>query len=627
MCVNVESYKNKYGRYITFIKKYSQAQNASTGSEVDSNANVDNKNVTTCTGELYKRDAIGINRLRMINKLTELYGEDMTKEYIRQLDSHEIYAHDETSPLYPYTFSSQEVINVRYNNEIYSVTFEQLYDMIDGPEELLDEEKEVYAKYPQGLEIEDKNGWTGVTRLIRKRRHRDLVRVKTAFGNDIIVTDNHPMIVNDDINDTVPAEESLGHAQYRSSSKGKITFGGQTEIKTKKIGKRCRFNVLDEYDDFVCCQATEGSNRFVVPSTIKLDRDLGYLVGFFIGDGDYNNTSSHINFTQKDKEPLIRIAKIIYSHFTSPFNIYYDMNYDKYRLCVKNPVLYGLMKYVFGIQPYSNHRTLPKDIFRYTREFAVGVIEGLIDSDGTIEQGRSYGIALSSRAAVLQIANIIRVLGIPTSFTTQQTKFGTNNKIQQKYQIFKVRFCEYEDSHIFTNCFKHSRVTGVTKGRKANLEGWATITNVDKIDNEPFLEMNEFIYDITTQSHTFVCNGLWVHNCVSITMYPYLFHGTTNIGGNSEAPKHLDSFCGSFINLVYAIAAQFAGAIATPEFLMYMDYFIRKDYGDDYYLHPEKVVSFGIKEKTLENVIENKFQQVVYTINDPAGSRNFQSVE
>ena len=60
---------------------------------------------------------------------------------------------------------------------------------------------------------------------------------------------------------------------------------------------------------------------------------------------------------------------------------------------------------------------------------------------------------------------------------------------------------------------------------------------------------------------------------------------------------------------------------------MYMDYFIRKDYGDDYYLHPEKVVSFGIKEKTLENVIENKFQQVVYTINDPAGSRNFQSVE
>lgn len=114
--------------------------------------------------------------------------------------------------------------------------------------------------------------------------------------------------------------------------------------------------------------------------------------------------------------------------------------------------------------------------------------------------------------------------------------------------------------------------------------------------------------------------------CVSITMYPFLFSGTTNIGGNSEAPKHLDSFCGSFINLVYAVASQFAGAVATPEFLMYMDYFIRKDFGDDYYNHVNENVILGKEPKTLENLIENKFQQVVYTINDPAGARNFQSV-
>lgn len=114
--------------------------------------------------------------------------------------------------------------------------------------------------------------------------------------------------------------------------------------------------------------------------------------------------------------------------------------------------------------------------------------------------------------------------------------------------------------------------------------------------------------------------------CVSITMYPFLFSGTTNIGGNSEAPKHLDSFCGSFINLVYAVASQFAGAVATPEFLMYMDYFIRKDFGDNYYNRVNENVILGKEPKTLENLIENKFQQVVYTINDPAGARNFQSV-
>lgn len=117
--------------------------------------------------------------------------------------------------------------------------------------------------------------------------------------------------------------------------------------------------------------------------------------------------------------------------------------------------------------------------------------------------------------------------------------------------------------------------------------------------------------------------------CVSITMYPFLFNGLTSIGGHSDAPKHLDSFCGEFINLVFAVAAQFAGAVATPEFLMYMDYFIRKEYGDNYYTHPDLVTTAGIvgfRSRTIRDIIHDKFQQVVHSLNQPAAARNFQSV-
>jgi len=65
--------------------------------------------------------------------------------------------------------------------------------------------------------------------------------------------------------------------------------------------------------------------------------------------------------------------------------------------------------------------------------------------------------------------------------------------------------------------------------------------------------------------------------CVSISMYPFLLDGVTKLGGESKAPEHLASFCGSFINLVFATAAQFAGAVATVEWLMYFDHFARKD--------------------------------------------------
>lgn len=114
--------------------------------------------------------------------------------------------------------------------------------------------------------------------------------------------------------------------------------------------------------------------------------------------------------------------------------------------------------------------------------------------------------------------------------------------------------------------------------------------------------------------------------CVSITMYPFISKGMKDIGGISEAPKNLQSFCGSFINLVFAIAAQFAGAVSTPEFLTYMDYFIRKEYGDEYYKHTKKVVDLSKRGRTLDDVITGYWQQIIYSINQPAAARNYQSV-
>lgn len=114
--------------------------------------------------------------------------------------------------------------------------------------------------------------------------------------------------------------------------------------------------------------------------------------------------------------------------------------------------------------------------------------------------------------------------------------------------------------------------------------------------------------------------------CVSMTMYPYLYNGMADIGGISDAPKNLQSFCGSFVNLVFAVAAQFAGAVSTPEFLTYMDYFIRKEYGDEYYKHPTKVVDGSNRHRTLEEVIIQYWQQIVYSLNQPAAARNYQSV-
>lgn len=114
--------------------------------------------------------------------------------------------------------------------------------------------------------------------------------------------------------------------------------------------------------------------------------------------------------------------------------------------------------------------------------------------------------------------------------------------------------------------------------------------------------------------------------CVSLTMYPFLTNGIKRLGGLSAAPKNIDSFCGMFVNLIFATASQFAGAVATPEFLLYFTYFAKKEWGNDFWKNPDTVVTINTqREKTIRKQIRQYFQQVVYSVNQPAAARGMQS--
>ena len=114
--------------------------------------------------------------------------------------------------------------------------------------------------------------------------------------------------------------------------------------------------------------------------------------------------------------------------------------------------------------------------------------------------------------------------------------------------------------------------------------------------------------------------------CTSITMYPWLIGGTQAIGGNSTAPTNLKSFAGGFVNMVFMVSSMLSGACATPEFLMYMNYFIGKEYGQDYWKRADEQADLSLKKRTIDKVITDYFEQIVYTLNQPTGARNYQAV-
>lgn len=78
--------------------------------------------------------------------------------------------------------------------------------------------------------------------------------------------------------------------------------------------------------------------------------------------------------------------------------------------------------------------------------------------------------------------------------------------------------------------------------------------------------------------------------------------------------------------MVFMVSSMLSGACATPEFLMYMNYFIQKEYGLDYYKNIDRIVDLSNRQRTLDKVITDCFEQIVYSINQPTGARNFQAV-
>jgi ribonucleoside-triphosphate reductase len=115
--------------------------------------------------------------------------------------------------------------------------------------------------------------------------------------------------------------------------------------------------------------------------------------------------------------------------------------------------------------------------------------------------------------------------------------------------------------------------------------------------------------------------------CVSVTMYPFLMDGIKGLGGLSASPKNIKSFCGIFCNMIFAISSQFAGAVAVSEALLYFTYFCKKEWGDDFYKRPNEIVERpkNSEPRTILKEIQQYWQQIIYTINQPAAARGFQS--
>ena len=222
-------------------------------------------------------------------------------------------------------------------------------------------------------------------------------------------------------------------------------------------------------------------------------------------------------------------------------------------------------------------------------------------------------------------------------------------KVAKSYMLYRQKHTEDRETRdhlqfLIDYCAAANPATGSKFDANANVEQKNIATLIGELPKKSFIRLNRRLltdrikemygketadkYLRLLQHHFIYKNDETnlANYCASITMYPWLLSGTLAIGGNSTAPTNLKSFCGGFVNMVFIVSSMLSGACATPEFLMYLNYFIAKEYGEEYYLHSEKIVDLSMKQRSIDKIITDCFEQIVYSINQPTGARNFQAV-
>ena len=180
----------------------------------------------------------------------------------------------------------------------------------------------------------------------------------------------------------------------------------------------------------------------------------------------------------------------------------------------------------------------------------------------------------------------------------------------------------------------------VTMKNVANLEGevYKTTNRViqrqrmkDKL-NELFPEVakkyEEDLNHHIIYTHDEATTPVLKQYCMAVSLYPLMMEGVGNIDGvTPSAPNDLQSFSGQFTNLIFLLSSQCKGAVAVGEYFIALNYYIVKEFGEDWYNRLDDVITSPAcnKQRTIRDAVYKAFKQFIYGVNQPAGNRSYQS--
>ncbi len=306
-----------------------------------------------------------------------------------------------------------------------------------------------------------------------------------------------------------------------------------------------------------------GKNKHI-PTDIKiLPSNLAFILGFWLGNGWIDN--SRVCFAVKESyidRFLEKIKEI--KHFKLKNIEVVKTKGASYEVRISNIMLSYVLLKILGKVKASTKKIPPHWIFTWNKESKLQLIEGLINSDGSVSKKKKYiSYTTISKELCTGIVYLLKSIGISSGIYCHKAGKGgiiNGRKITGLHPVYRIHWSSFEERGRFGSTRKFESSTGVLK------EGI-----IREVSN--YQQNISKVYDLEVNGHpSFVCNNVLVHNSatpiynygdeifnIMNVIYPYCL-------GTEEA--FLREWCEGFGNKVRVTDPQALGTYLRESLLM-----------------------------------------------------------
>ncbi len=279
-----------------------------------------------------------------------------------------------------------------------------------------------FGKNPKGIKVltinqkSHKPKWRFVEEIIKHLPEKDLIKIKTEHGKEIIATKNHSFITLNKNGEIVPIKgEELTKKSY-------VPLPINYHVKMFEYFFPGNFN-------------KKVTSSKMLPEKIKLDEKFGFFIGIFLAEGNIRNEKSVV-ISNKNKEIQNKVIEFAE-------NLGLNHNQDDKEISIFSKNLSDILKnYCYdkekinsikrGVKGnYSRIKKIPDFLFFSPKEFIYGLMSGLFSGDGRLVKDKKmlkgFELITVSEELAKNTSDILFSIGILNKIKKRNYVYRGNN--------------------------------------------------------------------------------------------------------------------------------------------------------------------------------------------------------